>query len=180
MNLALEYLIRSKAIREFLTTPCSLFLQRNGQKISITFEKAAVDDDFHLKRWHITDCRSASRLPEYDECVVASQELFDSPFFRLPGWEIMPYHEETVDTSLNSPRESMSDDTYQDFIDRFLYTPLHRYRKADWLWEAFAKVASPNDADVRRRHKNLKWIAWKRAVLLDRDCEAAPELVFLA
>lgn len=195
MNLALEYLVRTKSIRNFFDTPSSLFLERGGEKMVITFDGNVGDQSIRIKRWPISDIPVGSFLPKPSLMTVGRGEFFE--YDLIPeGYSILKYCEEPVDTSLNSYKKPMMAETYQWFVDHMLYSETHRYFKEYWLWEAFFCKALSQEArflyperemlltDFAERggdnHPWHLWRLWKRTLLPDKDIRAACELIFMS
>ena len=191
MNLALEYLIRTKSIRNFFRTPCSLFLERGEDKVVVTFE-GMIDDCYLAKRWHLSN-HSSNKLPCCLQLIVPKKEIFQSNLVIPDGFLVFNYYEESVDTSLNSYKRPMTEGLYTSFIQKMLFSENHWHAKEQWLWEAFYESLPTSirkryfdrwqmlcDFDESEEHPWQNWMFWKKTFLQDKDNPAACELIFLA
>jgi hypothetical protein len=194
VNLALEYLVRTKSIRNFFKTPSSLFLERGEDKIVVTFD-GTIGECIRIRRWHLADRPVGHLLPNHLSVMVPEENLFDADVVVPQGYYILNYFEEAVDTSLNSYKKPMAAEVYGHFINNMLYSEPHRYAKEHWLWEAFynllpamSKIRFPDKGSLavdyadhgHEKHPWRVWSLWKETFLPDRDYPAACELIFMS
>ena len=195
MNLALEYLVRTKSIRNFFDTPSSLYLERGEDRLVVTFD-GVVGDSLRIRRWLVTDNSVGRLLPEFYNVIVPKSQFFGSEAVIPQGYYLLPYYEESVDTSLNSYKKPMAAEVYAHFINNLLYSDSHRHAKEYWLWETFYQnaLSRPQKDMFSNREKMLLdfikhetedhpwhvWTCWRSALFPDRDNRAACELIFMA
>lgn len=193
MNLALEYLVRTKSIRNFFRTPSSLYLERGDDKIVVTFD-GTVEGCYRLKRWHLSDCPIGHLLPYSISVLVPQGQIFDNRAVIPQGFQPIPYCQESVDTSLNSYKRPMSADIYEFFVGRMLCSEPHVEHKERWLWESFyyrflptqMRDRFPNketmlrDSEGQAHHPWHAWGLWQSQLFPDRDNPAACELIFMS
>lgn len=205
MNLNIEYLIRSKAVRDFMSFPCSLlFKHRTEQdKVVITLALAKADPNYVVcKRWQLYD-PDYKALPTPYAFKVLRSSIFEDERIYLPnsGYELFGYRERPVDVSLNDPHHPMDLLEYETFVEDYLNCMTHRILRRNWLWDAFKTKFYPNkfepsnlsESYTRRLEKYEVWSVeahqpnnglwgtwqeWKRVLLLNKSRPAATELIF--
>lgn len=201
MNLGIEYMLRSGAIRNFFETPCSLFVEsidgQNGKVVSI--QEAPDRPDSYISRlWHL-DRNDISLLPSHDDYFVPKEQLFEHDKVILPHYRPLPYVEQPVMSSRNTYKSPMDRIDYAYFINNYLYTSKHRTSKTDWLWHVFMMLnmrdlttedwsfmdywerrrrTDHEQSYVRTKYKQhwFQWVMWRNELVMNE--QVAPELVF--
>lgn len=198
MNLGIEYLLRSGAIRSFFQTPCSLFLERAGGRGRLVISIEEAEDKLAVKHWDF-DRMAHDLLPAHARYEIARDEVFTSERVIVPGYQPIPYHEQPLVASWNAHNHPMDFDQFNGCVRNFLNSLKHRAYKADWLWRAFIDsyfmgllseeidefegwqrrvVVDRQQTFVRNRYKHywFQWVVWKNELI--KDEAAASELVF--
>lgn len=138
MNLALEYLLRNGLIKNFLTLPCSVFMQ-NSDKIRIAVSIYERDDRYSIKRWDLTKCHKDQALPPMEEIYV--DDVFGE-FNKIVHEEYYPisYIFGSVPNRQNNWQKPMTKELYDKFINTALNSEWHYCWKIVWLWQTFISV----------------------------------------
>src|SRR5690348_1351440 len=95
MYLALEYLIRTNIVREWLEVPCSLFVTERAtfnKKVVTICEEFKPSVFYSVKHWHIHSCKKHQALPSFAEFRVPKSEVFSHQAVILPDHRLMPFH----------------------------------------------------------------------------------------
>lgn len=199
MNLGIEYLIRNGAIRKFFETPSSLFVESadNSTKMALCFRDSPdCSNLISVDHWQLNDDH---QLPRRQFYRVKREELFTSPIVIIPNVHPIGYLEGPIQSSLNQHNHPMRLGEYNVLYDNFLNSLKNKAFKADWLWDAFARVNlngtfvdNRMDIDLQERRfiiehekryvRNRKpdlwkfWCAWERELIFDE--EVSHELIF--
>lgn len=201
MNLAIEFLVRTGAIRRFLEVPCSLFIEKSSEQIHKVIQlKESVDctNTYVAKQWHLEECDLSTKLPRFEIFNVPQEEVFFDEKIIVSGFQPIPYIEQSLPTNRNSYNKPMSRLDYNFFSHNFLYSIRHWANKTDWLWEAFARLRIGDQRSIKNlfsyserrmyiekeqyyvRHQYREiwsnWLKWRNELLLKEA--VAPELVF--
>lgn len=202
MNLGVEYLVRTGAIKNFLEVPCSLFVEsHDGQTGKAIHLKEALGRPglCFYRIWHLDRTDNYTLLPACDETHISIDDVFESDMVVLPGYAPLPYIEQPVKTAKNSYKSPMDDIEYNHFTSNYLRSPRHRQSRLCWLWRQFMKLHLRDemyeDWDERDLWgKNLiseremitikyayprlwtQWASWQNELLIDGT--VAAELVF--
>jgi hypothetical protein len=94
MNLAIEYLTRTKLSQQLLKTPCSLFLNNVFDKnpLVVTIQNCyGKPQEVVVKHWQLGKVAPDRVLPPVEEFVVNREDMFTSPFVVLDDYNIMDY-----------------------------------------------------------------------------------------
>jgi hypothetical protein len=202
MNLAIEYLVRTGAIKNFLEIPCSLFVENVREKISkVLIIKEDLDRScaYQITQWHLDCLKPEEMLPICDMSFIDKNDVFVSDKVILPGFSPLPYVEQPVATNKNVFNHPMDKIDYAYFFNNYLNSLKHRMAKSDWIWRAFVwtvfgSILTENhfaleswerrttidkeQAYVKARFQNrwFQWTVWKNEFLIAES--VAPELVF--
>lgn len=202
MNLAIEYLQRSKTIRNFLQPPCSLFLENDdGRKLVVTLEETIADLTCYLvKQWDVWAKVPDDPLPRYNSCLVPKSAVFADERVVPEGYRPIQYTEEPVDTSNNTFKKPMPEELYEFYCWNYLNAKCHKATKEDWIWDVYMAVHHP-DMDlgfsvhdlifykvVMKQEQKLhlrkipaswhRWCLWKKHLIPDDCATVATELIF--
>ena len=140
MNLGLEYLLRTNAIKHFVEFPCSFFLTTtNQEKIVITLHSR--DNDIIGKQWDIGQCLPQQALPPMSEFQVSNLEQAQK---KINQYKILTYCEMPIPNNYNSWRSPMPNYIYENYVNNFTTSSQHRRKKEIWLWKAFMRVYDIN------------------------------------
>jgi hypothetical protein len=143
MTPAIEYLIRTGLIRDWLVIPCSLFLYENEtfrKKVVTVGEEFKPSRFYSVKHWNVGECSPEQALPSMTEYRVRKEELFSHPAVILPGYRLMSYTQESVVSGHNSYKKPMSAQLYSHFFDNTLDSLRHFTRRTNWLWGQFVRI----------------------------------------
>jgi len=201
MTPALEYLIRTDLIKEWLVVPSSLFLYTNGddyQKVVVTIcEEFKPSDHYSIKHWHLSQCSEEQALPFMTECRIEKNRVFNHPATILPNHSLLSYHQESISSHHNSFRQPMSPELYGYYYENTTESTLHTKRRINWLWKQFVRIYTPHlsscqgyissvyrsEASLADEQRDLIckymkrqwkfWLMWRKYLLL-----APGELVF--
>ena len=146
MTPALEYLIRTDLIKEWLTVPCSLFLHKDdSRKVVVTIaEEFKPSDYYSVKHWQIGLCSSEQALPFMEEFRIFKGSVFSHPLIILQGHTLLKYHQESIASQHNTFRQPMSPELYSYYYENATDSLLHQKKRANWLWNQFALIHAPD------------------------------------
>jgi hypothetical protein len=147
MTPALEYLIRTDLIKEWLTVPCSLFLHFRGdaRKVVVTIaEEFKPSDHYSVKHWQIGVSTPEQALPFMEEYRVFKGEVFTNPHTIVPNHTLLGYHQESIASHHNTFRQPMSPELYGYYYENATNSLLHIKKRANWLWSQFALIHAPD------------------------------------
>lgn len=200
MTPALEYLIRTDLVKEWLTIPCSLFLYEEEsfrKKVVTVSEEFKPSGFYSVKHWNVADCSPEQALPHMDEFRVPKERLFSDQAVVLPDHRLMTYRYTPVPHHYNSYKKPMTRELYAHFYDSLLDSLAHFTHRQNWLWNQFVRIYAPDlcsygnyippvfrsDAEVAEDQRELTsrflkrqwqyWTAWKNYLF-----HAPGELVF--
>ena len=129
MNLEIEYIIRSGAVKSFFDTPCSLFYHKNNKKIVVT-----IDDSkklkYRIKHWNISDCKANCVLPPMEEFYTS--DPFEDSNVVLDSYNLLEFNEFSPPPYWRI--------IYQESESPKLSSELHNKVKELWLWNSFVKI----------------------------------------
>ena len=197
MNLAIEYLIRTGAIRNFFTAPCTLCVEHwIGAKMVVGIENAGRSE-YLVTHWHLEELDEDQRFPKSCQFKILKEELFVSDKIIPSEYHLLPYQELSVGSGHNQYNRPMYEDIYDSYLDQLLYSQKHQEIRSHWMWKAFLKIHISRpllpliyyEYETGKSIMNLEksivaedstkwmiWCAWKRRLL--RGGRIAPELVF--
>lgn len=197
MNLSIEYLIRTDAIREFFAVPCTLCIEHwLGAKTIIGIEKSD-HISFLVTHWFLEELDETGRLPKSQVFSVPKNSIFTSNKIILAGeYVLLPYREQPIATAHNRYSNPMNEDAYQSFVNGLLNSSEHQVAREEWLWRSFVKahigqpLLSLYVYESKKRVINLEqrvvyehytdkwrlWRAWRKQLLKSK--KVAPELIF--
>ena len=148
MTPAIEYLIRTDLIKEWLVVPSSLFLCENGndyRKVVVTIcEEFKPSDHYSVKHWHLNQCSKEQALPFMTECRVEKSNVFNHPATILSNHSLLSYRQESINSDHNSFRQPMSRELYSHYYESAVESTLHTKKRLNWLWNEFIRVYAPN------------------------------------
>lgn len=201
MNLGIEYLIRTGAIKEFFSVPCSLCVEHwQGAKVAIGIEESFGRSSFLVTHWNLEEPDEDSYLPKSEIHHVPKDQIFSNEKVVLNGFSLLPYAEQPIITAYNRYSHPMDDITYREFYRSLLSSKQHQIEREVWLWKSFMKLHVPRpvlslfhyeDRDrtrivmleqriVHERYTKKWgiWRDWRSRMLLTG--KVAPELIFYA
>jgi len=200
MNLAIEYLVRSEAIRNFLKLPCSLLLTsaRDKDKMTVTIEEK--EDGYLISHWKF-ESHDDGLLPQVKRHDIPKEQVFDSEKVVVPEHMLLVYHEQPISTYYNSYNRPMPKQYYDSYYHRYLNSSINLRNREYWLWTAFLEMHFPNFIEDREyvpantsmdnvvilEQKRIQvmhiiyWNVWKmwKSLLLP-STQVAPELIFFS
>lgn len=148
MTPAIEYLVRTDLIKEWLVLPTSIFLFDNSdnyRKIVVTINNELDSKDYcSVKKWHLDLCSSEQDLPFMKESRVPISEVFFHPDVVLENHHLISYKQEVINTNNNSFRHPMSFDLYDQFFQNTFGNKIHNQKRTNWLWKEFVSIYAPN------------------------------------
>jgi len=182
MNPAVEYLTRTKIIRAWFNTPCSIFLENRTAKVIVTIDKGKTTDSLRIKKWFLVDCDKENLLPPFQECVIKEKEVFNHPSVIVNGYKPIPHKIQTVPSHFNSYHGPMSEELYCHFFDNSVNGIIHQKHRKIWLWKQFTAIYLPelcalqtyiseygseadllqNQMEIVEYHFQKIWQSWKK------------------
>ena len=190
MNLGVEYLVRTGAIKDLFETPCSLFLVncKNARRLVVTLQDDV--DGFFVQHWNVEDSDDF-KMPEHVDYKICKDDVFRSDKVIIPEYHMMSYRDSYIPTCHNSFREPMSEHIYENSYKKTLNSQQNKWRREKWLWRCFFKRSrrsTPNDYDYALEQRYVKgldnedswdqWQHWRYSLLCNR-VKTATELIFL-
>ena len=142
MNLAIEYLLRNKSIRDFLKTPCSLFLENDSKttKAVVVLRDSNQNNCFFQVEKFILGSITSNTAFEESTYTINKKEIFDVGKVLIDGFLPILYNEQAINVENNSYNHPMSDDCYEEYFVNFLNSKSHQIFKKDWLWDSFTSA----------------------------------------
>jgi hypothetical protein len=148
MTPALEYLIRTELIKEWLTVPCSLFLlhdEDDQKKMVVTInEEFKPSNHYSVKHWKIGLCSPEQALPFMNEFRIAKDMVFNHPAVVLEGYDLLRYQQESIASYHNTYRQPMSPELYGHYYEHTTDSLLHTKKRTNWLWSQFVHIYAPD------------------------------------
>jgi hypothetical protein len=139
MNLAIEYLIRTRLCRDFLKIPCSIFLLGEYDDLVVAIHEAN-SGKYCIKHWVVSDCQEDYILPPVKEFYIQKRNIWTSNKTIVPEYSTIGYFTEPIRNRQNNYRQPMSQLIFSLYHDSFLDSRFHRTKKMAWLWRRFAHV----------------------------------------
>ena len=144
MNLAIEYLTRTKLSQRMLKLPCSLFIQnvfnQNGLVINVQ-SCYGQPEQLRVKHWYLDKVTKDRILPPLKEFVINRSDLFTDSFVIVDDYNILPYAPNPYPIqskqSADEPYASRQEFQYHECLDQFFNTSINETRRKDWLWRNF-------------------------------------------
>jgi hypothetical protein len=201
MNLAIEYLTRTKLSQQLLKTPCSLFLNNVFDKnpLVVTIQNCyGKPQEVVVKHWQLGKVAPDRVLPPVEEFVVNREDMFTSPFVVLDDYNIMDYavspYPVQAKQSADEPYATTQEKRYHECLDSFFCTPANECKRRNWLWKSFVNSFFPDTmksdfGSLTAEHQrdavqNLcplpwkGWCMWLTHMLCDTQSPVAAELAF--
>lgn len=146
MTPAIEYLIRTELIKEWLAIPCSLFLWDNERrKVVVTIgEEFKPSDHYSVKHWQVGLCSSEQALPFMSEYRVSKAAVFTHSATVVPGHELLKYQQESIGSYHNTYRQPMSPELYEYYYENAMESLPHTKKRTNWLWGQFVLIYAPD------------------------------------
>jgi hypothetical protein len=174
MNLAIEYLVRTGAIRRFFHLPQTLFLQNQDQRLVVSIDEEVDRPDFyHVIHWDLS-ALDETGLPRQQHFSVPKSDLFSSSAIVIPKFYPIVYQEQPLDTSQNEYNHPMSTEAFDSYVKHYLNSRIHQATRSLWLWHSFAELffnrpfaAGGNSLDAAYEHFTVqheypdKWDIWR-------------------
>jgi len=196
MNLALEYLVRTGAIRKFLQLPCSLCVQDLfGERTVVCLGKPDRSGSLQVTHFHLAFLDENGQMPLSSIYSTYVRSIFDDAKVVIPGHLVVPFAEQPIDTGQNRYNQPMSESIYEMFVGYFFNPESHQKTREVWLWKSFRELHLDSlprfgsifeqqlflgleKSYVRDKHprKWATWCSWKRQLLVPTN--VAAELVF--
>lgn len=156
MNLAIEYIKRTKITQQMLKLPCSLFINyvfKNNNPIVITLHNCyGKPEEVVVKHWLLGNANKERILPPVEEFVVNRNEIFNSPFVVLDDYNVIDYvanpYPVYAKQSSDEPYASNQEKQYQECLDRFFNNSNHNIKRYDWLWKHFLTTFFPESMET--------------------------------
>lgn len=171
MNLGIEYLIRSKLIREFMTLPCSIFVKRDYEKKVVTINKANIQNDKHatlydVKNWLISECDEEQPIPSIEEFIVRDVDLFCSSHTILKGYTPLYFDCNSIEWRRNRGNNGhpMPDYIYEDYFHKMLNPISHASKREGFLWKAFTTAYIPAIEHIAMEEEEPSYRGWGSSI----------------
>jgi hypothetical protein len=201
MNLAIEYIQRTRLSQQLLKLPCSLFLTNvfDQTRIAVTLQNCyGKPDEVWVKHWRLDRVVKDKVLPPIDEFVVNRPSLFASPFVVVEDYSINEYAANPypihAKQSADEPYASAQEKQYHECLDRFFNSVPNEGRRKNWLWKSFmtsffpetmasefGKMPSEQQRDCVQDLCPVPWKAWcmwLTHMFCDTPSPLAAELTF--
>lgn len=193
MNLAIEYLVRTGAIKGFFQAPQSLFLEDGDRRLVVAIEEESHHpESYHVVHWDMSQLKN--NLPQQRHFFVPKAEVFSHRHTAIPHYTLLPYEEESIDTDHNDYNHPMRSEIFEHFTKHFLNSRAHQRTRTIWLWCSFTERFFNRSFDVWRRAEIdvsferhvvqhdyptlwTVWCRWKDLMLLESS--VAAELLFM-
>lgn len=190
MDLATEYLLRTKSIRDFFHAPCSLCLNRGQNKVLVLMEE--IPDSYKITHFFVSDVDGL--FPDREVFEIPRNELYSSEKVIVPDHQPLKYHHAPIETKLNTYRSPIGRVAWKQMTNKLLNSQKHRRKRNFWLWKCFSEqilhskhsrypkdeleaVYCSEQSYVRRESPKWKvWLDWKDRMLVSGP--AASELIF--
>ena len=197
MNLAIEYLVRTGAIKNFFQTPSSICLESGKKKIVVSFGGERLggehvgDSCLCITHWDLSDL-DEHNMPKLVRHQVLPEDIFEDENSILPGCKLLKYWDEPIETRRNSYSHPMDSVVFRHYTSHLMNSSLHRRSRRNWLWESFrervfdlrrTKRHYGEEQSVVREGYPKEWSLWRnwcRNMLPDPEPEVAGELMFLS
>lgn len=185
MTPALDYLINSEIIRNWIELPCSLFLQNREmpeQRLIITIDEEFKKSNYYsVKHWKINECTDEQALPPMNEYRVLKKQVFKNKSVILNDYRSISYRQESIDSHYNNFRQPMSRELYFYYYEISHDSSLHKKKRINWLWYCFVKIYVPQlyspyslstpEEQMQLVNTYMKrqwkfWTMWKKHLLL--------------
>ncbi len=189
MNLAIEYMIRSKELYCNVKFPFSVFIEnpQTTEKRVITVCESFNEKKLVVRQWFIDNCVISDMVPSFSDYEINRDELRDSKHIIIPKFRLLKYFHHSFDTGKKQNSSglmaSIDELKYNSGFESLLNSKKHQSAKATWLWNSFKKVyefQSKNNTNIFYDDKNeiyariLKnqfphllnnWIMWRKYML---------------
>lgn len=150
MNLAIEYIQRTKLSQQMLRLPCSLFLTQvfDQSRMVVTIQNCyGKPEELLVKHWRLDRITKDRILPPVEEFIVNRVDMFTSPFIVLDDYNITDYaaspYPIQLKQSADEPYATTQEKQYHECIDRFFNCSENEARRRNWLWKSFATSFFP-------------------------------------
>lgn len=146
MNLAIEYMLRSKELRNNVEFPFSIFIKNSNtnEKRVVTVREIPNKKNLIVKHWFIEKCNFEEFVPPVEDYEISHEELYTSKHIIVPEFDLHPYQVEPFYTGMkqhaDEPLASMEKEIYDSHFNFFLNSKKHQISRIDWLWGAFCKT----------------------------------------
>jgi len=143
MLLVLEYLRRTGELYEYVSLPCSLFINTKNYdtKIAVTI-KDSNNSKVYVRHWFLSSCSKDRALPTIKDYCISKKDLFSDPAIMIGAFELLNYRCSGVrlERNIGNGGHPMSLDLYKKYLNNILYSGEHAVAKEGWLWHAFLSV----------------------------------------
>jgi hypothetical protein len=202
MNLVIEYLIRTGAIRQFLQTPTQLFVEDNSQANRIVIvlqDKPNCPGSCFVHQWYLFEKSEKEFLPYKQTYEISKDSIFEHRQVILDGYKPIKFVANAIKYEQNLYNQPIEAGTYNKMYSDYLNSKSHKLHKIDCLWDSFArlyfdgllapykmrlnKLDRRHVIDQERKYVRMKdrkaWLAWEAWIkeFLQKD-GVAPELIF--
>jgi hypothetical protein len=202
MNLAIEYMMRTRLPQHMLKLPCSIFLYNvfnESSRLAVTIQNCyGKPDEILVKHWHLDKITKDKVMPPNEEYIVAKKDMFSSPFVVIDDYNTIGYAANPYPTSMrqspDEPYASSQQAQYQEYLDKFFNSSVNESKRKNWLWKSFASSFFPetmksdfgymSPESQRDSVQNIcpipwkGWCMWTSQMLLYYAPSPASEIVF--
>ncbi len=194
MNPAIEYVLRDDKIRNMLSLPSSIFINKDdGNKLIITIHASNGYEFIKVNHWKLWEIEN--KFPVNDEFTVDIEDLFTSPSICLKNCTLLEYEEDPYESGKAQSTDMITGMQQQSEYEKpflnFFNSMKHRKNRFKWLWNAFESHL-PEDimnhllAEDKEMLRELikcnyrgwwfSWTKWMRIFLESK--QVSSELVF--
>lgn len=146
MNLALESIIRNKAIQNLFKTPTTIgVLNRKKNYLWITLE--TKNTEVEVSYWDLSTISSSNYMPKVESRIIDKEVIFLPEVVIPSGYFPIKYMSKSVDSDHNSYKNPMIKEIYESYHDKMFNTEIHQAYKKSWLWCIFANQAKIDTPD---------------------------------
>jgi hypothetical protein len=138
VNLAIEYLLRTGLLREFMDKSASIFLSGpKNHNLVVVVEK--LDHKHIIRSWLVDDAVPQYALPPMTDYL--SLEPFKDLSKLRTTYDMFKYQEENFPSRYSAP---MDQRLYNEYLENILISKKHVEAKRRWLWKLFLSIYAPD------------------------------------
>lgn len=145
MNLALEAIVRNKAIQNLFQTPITIGVwNKEGHYLWITLE--SKDNEIAVSRWNLSAIKPemVDFYPPVDCLNLNKDEIFLPEKVIPENYLPIRFIHKSVEHEMNSYKQPMNKKQYEWYHNEMFNPEIHQSYKKAWLWSIFIKQIELN------------------------------------